>query len=77
MEMLEYTERVGKVIYVSSQTHTLSNSDSELLNSECENDYEQLDIPNELNERLFLHQKAGVHWLHGLYQKDLGGILGI
>ena len=35
-----------------------------------------INLPKELIERMYDHQKEGVQWMYGLYLKRLGGILG-
>ena len=40
------------------------------------NDIGTLSLPDELNSRMFQHQKEGVQWMHRLHHRELGGILG-
>jgi len=37
---------------------------------------DSLNLPKEILDRLFVHQREGVQWLHGLYNHNKGGILG-
>lgn len=36
----------------------------------------ELNLPEELESRMFSHQREGVQWLYGLHFSHLGGILG-
>lgn len=78
--MAEYLEeRVGKVILISPifETSVKSTSSCEDADDAVDEDVDKiLNIPHELYDRLFSHQKYGVRWLYGLYSEHSGGILG-
>ena len=78
--MTERLERTGKIILISPTFETSVKSTSvadEETPVENEDVDKILNIPHELYDRLFSHQKYGVRWLYGLYSEHLGGILGI
>jgi SNF2 family DNA or RNA helicase len=77
--MTEYLEqRVGKVILITPIFETSAKSNCVVVADEAaDEDVDKiLNIPHELYDRLFSHQKYGVRWLYGLYSDNSGGILG-
>jgi hypothetical protein len=73
--------RFGKIIYISpektqckKQDVTETTKSSEIVSAEEINAI--LNLPTELQNRLYSHQKYGVQWLYGRYIQKSGGILG-
>jgi SNF2 family DNA or RNA helicase len=80
--MTERLERIGKIILISPTFETsVKSTRCSVADEETPVENEDVDkilnIPHELYDRLFSHQKYGVRWLYGLYSEHLGGILGI
>jgi SNF2 family DNA or RNA helicase len=78
---LQPSGHIGKyghpIVAATFETVTITNSTKATIKTPLSTaELTELDLPLELESRLFEHQKHGVLWLYKLHQTQLGGILG-